>query len=368
MSISFQSLGTTIQDGISTYSSSVSDTLITELTPIFILGVTIYICLKGYMFMSGRAENSIPDTVISLMKIGLISYLFVNTGNFIKYGVNFIKGTQDFLLKALPSSSSTKPTEVWTILDNLWETIDKGSQALLDTYTALDGWDFGSCLLLVATIFIYLFMAAYLTFAALGVLIIATISLEIVLGFGPLFCGLLMFPLTRSWFDGWLKACMTYVFTMVIMAAVITLIIMLMSDQINDFSDNVHAIAENMDEGGYSKLLNNLFVILIVSFGLTTLVKQVPSIAAGIVGGVAMQAVGLGSMLSGIGSGAVKAATATTLGGAAAAKMVGMNNMAKSLANTAKYFGGRGLDGRTADAITKRAERAIKAANVSSNK
>ena len=380
MSISFADFGHTIEGSISSYSETVSNTLITQLTPFFIVCVTLYICIKGYMFMSGRAENSIPDTVISLMKIGFISYLLVNTGNYVKYGIDFIKSIEKSLISVLPTSSSVaavKPEDMWGVLDNLWTTMDSGTQALLNCYEALDGWDFGSCLLMVASIFIYMIMAAYLTFAALGVIIVATLSLEIVLGFGPLFCGLLMFPVTRSWFDGWLKSCMTYVFTMAIMAAVVSLTILLMTNQINDFSDYVNLLSKNMDEGGFGKILTNLFVLLIVSIGLTTLIKQVPAMAAGVVGGVAMQAVGLGAMLSGVGSsiggGALKLAGGAAFGGAIGAKLAGKEGAMNALAKTSSVFNGFGFAGRVAEAMrsdkndnsdgmSKRAQRVIDAA------
>lgn len=377
MSISFTELGHTIEGSISSYSETVSNTLITQLTPFFIVCVTIYICIKGYMFMSGRAENSIPDTVITLMKIGFISYLLVNTGNYVKYGINFIKSIEESLISVLPTTSSVsavKPKDMWGVLDNLWTTMDSGTQALLQCYKALDGWDFGSCLIMVATIFIYMIMAAYLTFAALGVIIVATLSLEIVLGFGPLFCGLLMFPVTRSWFDGWIKSCMTYVFTMAIMAAVVTLTILLMSNQINDFADHVKIVSENLGEGEYGELLTNLFVLLIVSIGLTTLIKQVPSMAAGVVGGVALQAVGLGAMLSGIGGGAAKLVGGAALGGAIGAKLAGKEGAMNALSKTSSVFNGFGFAGRVADSMrtdksdnnsdgmSKRAQRVIDAA------
>ena len=43
-----------------------------------------------------------------------------------------------------------------------------------------------------------------LTFAATGVLIINEIALTLTLAFGPLFICCLMFPVVRSWFDGWI--------------------------------------------------------------------------------------------------------------------------------------------------------------------
>lgn len=368
----FATIGEKLQTYIGTFSSDLSSTLITQLTPFLIVCVTLYICFKGYMFMSGRAENSIPDTVITLMKIGMIGYFFVNTGNYVHYGIDFIKSVQGALLGAIPHPGTSSITSPWQQIDYLWETVLSGLDPMMECYSKVGIFDkFSFALMVTITLFLYLIIAAYLTFSCLGILILSTIALEIVLGFGPLFCGLLMFPLTRSWFDGWIKACLTYVFTMVIMTAVVALVISVMSTQITDFSTYIDSISKDFSSDQFKKLLNDLFTLLIISFAITTLIKQVPSMAAGVVGGVAMQAVGLGAMLSGVGGGALKLAGGTAFGGAMAAKMLGKEGAANFLGKATSMFNGYGFAGRAAEAmsnggksneISKRAQRVIDAA------
>lgn len=67
-------------------------------------------------------------------------------------------------------------------------------------------------------------------------------------------------------------------------------------------------------DGGAADILTALFTFIIVCFGLATLVKAVPSLAAGVTGGIGMGAVGLGQMLRGIGTGTAQTVHSTVAG------------------------------------------------------
>ena len=302
-----ESVGTMLEDGISGYAEQISGALITNLSPVIFTCVSLYFLLKGWMFLTGRAEGAIADTVITAFKVALISMVGLNTGNFVSYGIGFINGAESLLMSVLPES----PASCWTALDTLWSTIGDGVLAIWEMISKLDWDEIGYAFLLVLMLFAFFIAGAFLTLAGLGVFIIAKLSLVVILGFGPLFICCLMFPVTKTWFDGWIKACMTNIFTVVLLAAVISLVSTVFEERVSKISE---IFSMNFADGGAADILTALFTFIIVCFGLATLVKAVPSLAAGVTGGIGMGAVGLGQMLRGVGTGATQTVHSTVTG------------------------------------------------------
>lgn len=324
----FEKLGIEIESYISNFSTDLSTTLIANLFPIISTCVILYLTLKGYLFLSGRAQGAISDTVITAFKIAIIAYIGLNTGNFINFGLGTLNSFESFLASSLPISSSTS----WAMIDQLWLSIVDSVSGFMSIISKLGISNIGFAFLVVFIFIIYLFIAAILTTSALGVLIMAKISLILVSGFGPLFICLLMFPLTRSWFDGWLRACLTYIFTLVMMAALISLVIIIFEKQIQEIV--THLNSTNLGEkAAGTNLIIKIFGFLIICLALTSLIKMVPAMAAGIVGGVAMQAVGLGAMLTSTSAGAVNLSMAATLGAGHLSRSNTLKNVATSYLN-----------------------------------
>ncbi len=322
----FESVGNMLEQGISGYSEQISAALIANISPVIFTGVSLYFLLKGWMFLTGRAEGAVADTVISAFKIALISMVGLNTGNFVSWAIGFINGAEELLSSSLPHGAATN---TWRALDNMWQTIGQGVEAYFKILASLSWRDFGYALLLDLMIIIFFIAGVFLTLAALGVLIVTKLSLVVIVGFGPLFICLLMFPVTKSWFDGWLRSCMNFIFTMVMMAAVISLVTDVFADRMDVISKLVNDEVD-VAEGGFANLMIGSFTFLIVCIGLATLVKAIPGMASGIAGGVGMGSVGLGRMVAGIGSNTVKMGAA---GLATSAMAVGNSALASGAMN-----------------------------------
>lgn len=330
----FESLGTHFETSIAGYAEEISGALIGSLSPIISTCVILYFTLKGYLYMSGRAEGAITDTVITAFKIALISSVALNTGTFVSEGIGFINGAEDLLLGVLPSS--TPVSSVWASVDNLWQNVQTGLASLFALLEQVEFGisNFGRALvysgMLLGVMGLFLFAAAFLTLASLGVIIVAKLSLVIILGFGPLFLCTLMFPITRTWFDGWLKACMTPVFTMVVMAGILTLLSNIFQDCMTSLAAKIDSFAAQGSEG-FAPMALSVVTFLIVSVALATLVRAVPTLAAGMVGGMSLSAVGLGAMLSGAAGGTLSGVNSgkAVLGYAAHSKSLAQSSMSQ---------------------------------------
>ena len=136
MAGAFESLGTNFESAIAGYAEDMSSALIGSLSPIISTCVILYFTLKGYLYMSGRAEGAISDTVITAFKIALISSIALNTGNFVAYGIGFIDGVEELLLGALPSS--TPITSIWSSVDELWSNVQSGIAAIFNLMSEID--------------------------------------------------------------------------------------------------------------------------------------------------------------------------------------------------------------------------------------
>ena len=60
-----ESVGTMLEEGVAGYAEQISGALITSISPVIFTGVSLYFLLKGWMFLTGRAEGAIADTVIA---------------------------------------------------------------------------------------------------------------------------------------------------------------------------------------------------------------------------------------------------------------------------------------------------------------
>ena len=70
-----------IKEPIMNFTQQFSDALIPTITPVLVLGLTLYYVLKGYLAMTGRSQDAIMEILIHGFKVALIAYIFINTGN-----------------------------------------------------------------------------------------------------------------------------------------------------------------------------------------------------------------------------------------------------------------------------------------------
>lgn len=328
----FEDFGDSFRESISGYAAGVSTQMIDQLGIPITAALTLYFLVKAYLILAGRSPNFFPDLVLNCLKIGLVSFFALNTGNFIGYVIPVVYGTEEFLLQAVRSGvNSADIHSAWGSIDMLWETFVGTWDAVMSLAGSFGWWSAAPSIICVFLLAAVLgIVGVFFTFAAVGILLINEVLLTLVIGFGPLFLCALMFPVTRGWFDGWIKSLLTFVFTLTMAAAVI----LLFCEVFNDNIDGIRSIA--IGNSTASEKLSDLFlpVLNFCVLGLTaaTLVKLIPTVTAALVGGVNMGAVGLGQMLTGAGK------TAAVIAGAAA---VGMGTAMGS--ETVKSWGSRTL-------------------------
>ena len=315
MAGTFEAFGNQVRGTMAGFANSVSGEIISSISPIVYTGIMIYFFARAYQITTGRAEGAIPDLITQCVKIVLVAFFGLNAANFVTYVIPAVYGIENLLLNAISHATTASDiNNAWGAADQTWQTFMNGFQAIYNIWSnsSWSVWSIGqsiaTSLFIILLMVLMLVVCIYFMFFAVGYLLLYEIFLVMGLAFGPLFICTLMFTVTRTWFDGWLRAVVCWAFTLVAVAGTLSLINGIFAERIDQITE--FAIAA---EGGkdYGVLLVNLGVFAVVVLALATVVKSIPTFAAGLTGGVALQAASVAGMLQSFGR-----TTAAVTGGA----------------------------------------------------
>lgn len=305
MAGTFEAFGNEVRNTMAGFAESVSGEIISSISPIIYTGIMIYFFARAYQITTGRAEGAIPDLITQCVKIVLVAFFGLNAANFVTYVIPAVYSIENLLLNAISHATTASDiNNAWGSADQTWQTFMNGFQAIYNIWSnsSWSVWSIGesiaTSLFIILLMVLMLVVCIYFMFFAVGYLLLYEIFLVMGLAFGPLFICTLMFTVTRTWFDGWLRAVVCWAFTLVAVAGTLSLINGIFAERIDQITE--FAIAA---EGGkdYGVLLVNLGVFAVVVLALATVVKSIPTFAAGLTGGVALQAASVAGMLQSFG-------------------------------------------------------------------
>ena len=305
MAGTFEAFGNEVRSTMAGFAESVSGEIISSISPIIYTGIMIYFFARAYQITTGRAEGAIPDLITQCVKIVLVAFFGLNAANFVTYVIPAVYGIENLLLNAISHATTGGGiSNAWGEADQTWETFMSGFQAIYNIWSnsSWSVWSIGesiaTSLFIILLMVLMLVVSIYFMFLAVGYLLLYEIFLVMGLAFGPLFICTLMFTVTRTWFDGWLRAVVCWAFTLVAVAGTLMLINGIFLERVQQVSDFASAAEGGKD---YGVLLVNLGVFAVVVLAIATVVKSIPSFAAGLTGGVALQAASVAGMLQSFG-------------------------------------------------------------------
>ena len=305
MAGTFEAFGNEVRSTMAGFAESVSGEIISSISPIIYTGIMIYFLARAYQITTGRAEGAIPDLITQCVKIVLVAFFGLNAANFVTYVIPAVYGIENLLLNAISHATTGGGiSNAWGAADQTWETFMSGFQAIYNIWSnsSWSVWSIGesiaTSLFIILLMVLMLVVSIYFMFLAVGYLLLYEIFLVMGLAFGPLFICTLMFTVTRTWFDGWLRAVVCWAFTLVAVAGTLMLINGIFLERVQQVSDFASAAEGGKD---YGVLLVNLGVFAVVVLAIATVVKSIPSFAAGLTGGVALQAASVAGMLQSFG-------------------------------------------------------------------
>ena len=305
MAGTFEAFGNEVRSTMAGFAESVSGEIISSISPIIYTGIMIYFFARAYQITTGRAEGAIPDLITQCVKIVLVAFFGLNAANFVTYVIPAVYGIENLLLNAISHATTGGGiSNAWGAADQTWETFMSGFQDIYNIWSnsSWSVWSIGesiaTSLFIILLMVLMLVVSIYFMFLAVGYLLLYEIFLVMGLAFGPLFICTLMFTVTRTWFDGWLRAVVCWAFTLVAVAGTLMLINGIFLERVQQVSDFASAAEGGKD---YGVLLVNLGVFAVVVLAIATVVKSIPSFAAGLTGGVALQAASVAGMLQSFG-------------------------------------------------------------------
>lgn len=285
----FSAIGSAWESAAQSLVSGSIASVIAAVTPVITTGIAIYFMITGYMVIGGRIQEPIGDILIKATKLIIVATIFTQAGSIVVNGVNGVEG---MFTSAITGGSGAS---VYDVLDG---NLSKGADAVNTIYVAMTNIEseglivktppFGTLIALLITMVIVALSTILITVLAAAIYIMTKTALAVVLALSPFFIAGLFFPITARWFDSWLSQAINYALTGAI-------IVFFSSLAFANFENVVIQITEavNADISFPAHLIIELVIYAIISF---FAMKQAPSIASGIAGGIGISGVSLVGM------------------------------------------------------------------------
>lgn len=259
-----------VDESLASYITDTAGDIIAFISPIFTSLLIIWIAVWGYMLMFGKASEPLQDGVFRIIRIGFIIALGLTVGTYTSLVVDFLaKGPETIAAVITGSSTGTSAGT----LDSLFSKVFDVSKRAYDKGGIMNG-NFGMYLIAI----IVLVVGCGLTLVVAFLILLSKVMTTVLLAVGPLFIIMLLFNSTQRFFESWLSMVMNFGFILILSAA----IGQLMTKLADSYIDGMAADGRDLANLGDATMLCIVFALC------TLVVKQVPSIASALGGGIAL--------------------------------------------------------------------------------
>jgi type IV secretion system protein VirB6 len=334
MSGLFTSVGGTLENGMSTYVTSVSSALSSALVPVVTTALTIWIITYGFAVVRGEAHESVPAFAWRGLKVAIMLAFALGAGIYQSQVVTAVEGATTGLARTIQTAAAnagagnpgcgtvsgssvtgTSASAIYQTLDCYDRQIDIVMDAYFDkaTHEGLSVSGFVAGIGDMAGGFIVgLGGAIFLMVLAFEVTMVRML-LDLVLGLGPLFIACGAFGPTARFFEAWTAKIANYALLQILIAAFLGMALTAFSADLAPFNvttSSPDANASALSAAGQAVLTaiapwGAAFGLFITSLLLATIGWQLPAVASGLAGGATLS--GFGAFVAGFASrGAVR--------------------------------------------------------------
>lgn len=255
--------------------------------------LTLYVIFWGVGIWQGTATGGPADHAFRLFRAMLIYVMATRWGDFqtlvytaLNDGPSAIGNA---LLSAVTTANNTGTSvnltsvnAVQTALQNMWDTTNSATEAFLQN-AGITNWG----PYIFAAVF-YVVMAILIGFA-IFLIVLSKMFMWLLLALAPLFIILLLFGVTSRFFGGWMSALAQYFLVQVLVYAFLAFYVSLIQQSIDTLNGVANAKSATWATIGPVVLLAIIGILLL---------SQINNMAAGIAGGIPMQASRLGTFLA----------------------------------------------------------------------
>lgn len=262
--------------GLLTYVDVIAGRVIGFIIPYAPVLFATAMCMYGYSVWRGVVQEPLRDGVFRFLRAAIIIGL-LNLATYHAYIADFFLNLPDHLASVI----SGKPiTSGLSFLDTLWDQ----QQSLADAFwqKGVSAGISGLGLLMIAIILYAVCLAT--TGGSALLLIVAKCGLYAWVGIGPLFVACAMFDATKQFTNSWLGQTITFSLLPMLTSAVIYQIQSLSMSYLGS-PELVHAMTDPS--------VNQIFPLLFMCGASGLFLKQIPSFASSLGGGVAVSSLGV---------------------------------------------------------------------------
>lgn len=335
-------IATSLDSGIDMYLAEfvtkTTTALCTNLVPVAVAGVTIYIMVYGFAVIRGETNDPLMVFVWKAFKISLIAALALSEGTYQDVVIGTFRALQDGLVQAISGAPS-----VAQAIDDVnmpFDALSSGLfQKIMDSWgAAAIGWGFAALIVVVAQTLVII--------ESVGVFLVAKMTFTLTAAVGPLFVLALMFSPTAPLAESWGKQVLQAVLTNVLVTATLSMA----TSFATQYAERV------LTNSAQVNVVSASISLLIASVVLVQIVKSHPLLAQALAGGLALGGMGGGLPLRSmagknqISPGGAQSALANGLSGgasigkqiasAAGAAMAAVSPTAGAVGRTASQVGG----------------------------
>jgi len=202
-----------VNNALDHYVVTSSDAVIAVLTPVAVTAVTLYVMWSGFQVARGDVQEPVTALVWRWFRVALITGLTLNGLQYRSLVKEGLDGIQEAFASAFGGVLSMGGTidQMADPFTTLMETLfTEASSGLVPQFSLF----IAGAICATASI--------VMAFVAMGVFLVAKVSLALLLAVGPAFIFCAMFPVTQRYAENWLSSSLVAVFTNVLIMAVIT--------------------------------------------------------------------------------------------------------------------------------------------------
>lgn len=290
----FQNIEDTLLGNVSKMFDKSTD-LIGHIAPIFSLAFGIYVLLQCWHYYNKGFDESFMD-ITKRMLGWVIIIIFA-------FNIQTYRSTCDTayqLPNALSEVVSGKDYNA-SSMDNNWKNMNQKLTALDNLRSKLGMFDVGDKMVFGMLKIVIWLTIAFLLVVCFAFYLVAKISLVLVLMFGPLFIGFLLFPATRQWGVSWINQVFNYSLT----AACYVVIGVMQNEFISGHLTNILNKMNNAEDV-MAYLFMLIPILVFATFVFILVALNIPALVTGLVGGGTfnLQMRALGGIVGGVGAGA----------------------------------------------------------------
>ena len=327
MSGVFTAVGGTLENGMSTYVTSVSSALSAALLPVITTALTIWIIVYGLAIVRGELHESVPAFAWRGMKMAITLGFALGAGLYQSQVVTAVEGATTGMAQTIQSAAanagagnagcaalsggdvtSANASAIYQTLDCYDRQVDIVMDAYFDKATheglSVSGFVAGMGDLL-GGIIVGLGGAIFLIVLAFEVTM-ARMLLDLVLGLGPVFIACGAFGPTARFFEAWTAKVANYALLQVLIAAFLGMALTAFSADLAPFNvtlSSPDANASALSAAGQAVLTaiapwSAAFGVFITAVLLAAIGWQLPAVASGLAGGATLS--GFGAFVAGV--------------------------------------------------------------------